>query len=163
MKFLVKEKRKEKCFSLVYEEKGRSFNIAPFQKNIGFTSLSINCLQLEIDYDKRIVYVWGYEPLMKYEEINKFPESYEHKDLIALTDRKLIPGVSIGLDKNKEWPTYINKKMGWVCVGDPTIEDRRLIGFAPDCVAALDKDSEMVAIWLHPKKLPSHLFENSID
>ena len=160
MKLLVKEKIEDRHFSLVYDEEGYSFNIEPFQYDIGFTSLSVNLLQIEIDYDKRIVYVWGYEPLMRYKETNKFPLAYENRDLIAVINEELIPGVSIGLDNDKEWPTYINKKMGWVCVGNPTIEGRRLIEFAPDCVAALDHENEMVAIWLHPRELPSHVFEN---
>ena len=50
--------------------------------------------------------------------------------------------------------------MGWVCIGDPTIEGRKLIEFAPDCIATLDHENEMVAIWLHPRELPSHVLEN---
>ena len=160
MKFLVKEKSNDRCFSLVYDEEGYSFGVEPFQSNIGFSSLSINYLQIEIDYDKRIVYVWGCEPLIQYERTNLFPEKYEKKDLVAVISRELIPGISIALDKDQEWPTYINKEMGWVCVGDPTIKDRRLIEFAPDCVAALDTQNEMVAIWLHPRELPLHVYEN---
>lgn len=159
MRLLVKEKKNDRHFSLVYDDEGYSFNIEPFHKGIGFTSLSINYLQIEIDCDKRIVYVWGCEPLIEYKETNNFPDFYEDKDLIALIDKDIIPGVSISLDKEKKWPTYVNKKLGWVCIGDPAIKDRRLIEFAPDCVAALDNDSEMVAIWLHPKELPAHVFE----
>jgi len=161
MKFLVKKKNNDRCFSLIYNEKEYSFSIEPFQNSIGYTSLSINLLQIEIDYDRRIVYVWGYEPLMRYQETDKFPSAYENKDLVAVLDKELIPGVSIGLEK--EWPTYINKKMGWVCIGDPTIEGKRLIEFAPDCVAALDKENEMVAIWLHPRELPSHVYTKKED
>ncbi|MGE0832352.1 MAG: hypothetical protein AB7N99_06865 [Simkaniaceae bacterium] len=169
MKFLVEKKNEDRHFHLIYEEEGCSFNIEPFPKNIGFTSILIDFLQLEIDCENRVVYAWGYEPLMKYEETNNFPKFYEHKDIIAIFDQMPTPGVSIRLLKNIEcpdnieWPTYINKKIGLVCIVDHTIQDKRLIEFAPDCVAALDHENEMVAIWLHPRELPSRIYETSMN
>jgi len=160
MIFLIKEKIKRRSFFVIFNEKDRCFDIEPFEQNHNnFTSLEIGFLQIGIDFDKRLTYVWGYEPLIKYSETNKFPSAYEDRDLVAVIERELIPGVSIELDKEKDWPTYINKDMGWVCIGDPTIEERRLIKFASDSIATLNNESEMVAIWLHPKELPSHILK----
>jgi len=172
MKFFVKNKT-EKNFSLVYLEEEHSFFIEP-DIELAYGSISVNDLQLELDNEERIIYVHGYTPLFKYKEIDNFPRLYETKDLIAILDDEPDPDEFPGnptysLVKNSNWPysiewdIYINKKMGWVCVGDPTIEGKRLIEFAPDCVAALDKENEMVAIWLHPRELPSHVYTKKED
>jgi len=173
MKFLIKDQKNQKeKFSLIYND--YQFLTDPDIETTGYGAITVNYLELQLDEDGRIVFLFGYEPLALYEEIASFPQSYETKDLVAVLDNERSPDTFPGnptysLVKNSDWPNslewliYINKKMGWVCVGDPTITGRRMIEFAPDCVAALDDNSEMVAIWLHPKKLPSHLFENSID
>ena len=117
------------------------------------------------------MYIFGYQPLYLYRLTKEFPENFEIKDLVAVLDNEPgpddFPGLpTYNLVKNSNWPNelewniYINKKMGWVCIGDPTVEGRRLIEFASDCVAALDEENEMVAIWLHPRELPSHVLEN---
>ncbi|QVL57760.1 MAG: hypothetical protein KFB93_01405 [Simkaniaceae bacterium] len=169
MKFLVKDQKDQKeKFSLIYDD--YQFLTDPGIETTGYGAITVNYLELQLDEDGRIAFLFGYEPLAIYEETNNFPKQYESKDLIAVLDNEPgpddFPGLpTYNLVKNSEWPnksewsTYINKKEGWVCVGDPTIEDKRLIEFAPDCVAALDKENEMVAIWLHPRELPAHVYE----
>lgn len=164
MKFIIKEKT-DKNYLLVYEN--YEFLVVP-DIETGYASISVNYLELILDEEGRITYLFGYEPLKKYEETEKFPEFYETKDLVAVLDNEpgseAFPGnPTYKLVKNSdwpevsEWPTYVNKKRGWVCIGDPVVIGKRMIEFAPSCVAALNDNNEMVAIWLHPVELPQNL------
>ena len=152
MKFLIQDPQKDQNFSLVYRPEDYSFDVEPFD-GTGDTSIMINDLQMEIDHEGKIMYVWGLCPLIKYEETGEFPCKYKSASLVAVLDKPLIPGISFRLNKDRRWPIYINRKKGWVCIGDPKIKDKQLIEFAPNCVAAMD-GQEFIAVWLHPKKLP---------
>jgi hypothetical protein len=153
MKFLIQKSETAQTFSLVYREEDYSFDIEPHE-GTGFTSIMVNDLQLEIDDEGKIIYVWGLCPLIKYEETNEIPERYESNSLIALLDKPPVPGISYRLNEKERWPIYINKKKGWVCIGNPKINGKQMIEFVPNCVATLE-DQEITAIWLKPKDLPS--------
>ena len=114
----------------------------------------INDLQLEIDHEGKIMYAWGLCPLIKYEEIDEFPLKYKSGSLVALLDKPPIPGISYRLNEKERWPIYINKKKGWVCIGNPKNNAKEMIEFAPNCIASL-KDQEIIAIWLKPRDLPN--------
>lgn len=105
------------------------------------------------DAEGKIIYVWGLCPLVKYIETEKAPQKYKSHTLSVLLNKPLIPGVSYRLNQERRWPIYINKKKGWVCLGDPNTENKNLVEFAPDCVATLEGEN-LTAIWLHPEKLP---------
>ena len=75
---------------------------------------------------------------LEYDETNEFPKNYKSLSLIALLDKSPVPGISYRINKEKRWPIYINKKMGWVCIGNPKTEGKQLIEFAPNCVATLE-------------------------
>jgi hypothetical protein len=153
MKFLIQKSKITPTFSLVYREEDYSFDIEPHDGS-GFTSIMINDLQLEIDDEGKIIYVWGLCPLIKYEETNETPKSYEPNSLVALLDKPPIPGISYRLNEKERWPIYINKKKGWVCIGNPEINGKQMIEFIPNCIATLE-NQEITAIWLKPKNLPS--------
>lgn len=153
MKFLIQEPQEDQSFSLVYRPEDYSFDIEDLD-GTGDSSIMINDLQLEIDYEGKIMYVWGLCPLIIYEETNEFPFEYKTASLIALLDKPPILGISYRLNEDHRWPIYINKKKGWVCIGNPQIQNKLLIEFAPNCVAAI-KGETLVAVWLHPKELPN--------
>lgn len=153
MKFLIKEHQEDQNFSLVYRAEDYSFDVEPLDGS-GDTSIMINDLQLEIDHEGKIIYVWGFCPLIKYEETSETPESYKSNSLVALLDEPPVPGISYRLNEKERWPIYINRKKGWVCIGNPKINGKQMIEFAPNCVATLE-DQEITAIWLKPKDLPS--------
>jgi hypothetical protein len=119
----------------------------------GDTSIMINDLQLEIDHEGKIIYVWGLCPLVKYEEIDNFPFEYKTGSLVALLDKPPVPGISYRLNEDRRWPIYINKKKGWVCLGNPATKGKQLVEFAPNCVATMD-GQDLIAVWLYPEKLP---------
>ena len=152
MKFSIQESQKNQNFSLVYREEDYSFDIEPHD-DTGFTSILINDLQLEVNNNGKIIYVWGLCPLIEYKETNETPKDYRKNSLVASLNKPLTPGVSHRLNKNERWPIYINKKKGWVCIGNPKTEGKQMIEFLPNCIAALNQE-ELTAIWLQPINLP---------
>lgn len=152
MKFLIQEPQSDQHFSLVYRPEDYSFDIEPLDGS-GGTSIMINDLQLEIDHEGKILYVWGLCPLIKYQETDEVPHKYKAQSLVAVLNKPPVPGISYRLNEDKRWPIYINKKKGWVCLGNPKTKDKKLIEFAPNCVATMD-GQELTAVWLHPKELP---------
>ncbi len=85
MKFIIQEPQEDQNFSLVYRDEDYSFDREPHD-GTGFTSIMINDLQLEIDEEGKIIYVWGLCPLIKYEKINEYPTRYKAGSLVALLD-----------------------------------------------------------------------------
>lgn len=152
MKFLIQEPQEDQNFSLVYRPEDYSFDVEPLD-GTGDTSIMINDLQLEIDDEGKIMYVWGLCPLIKYEETDEFPFKYKTASLVALLGKLPVPGISYRLNEGQRWPIYVNKEKGWVCLGDPNTKGEQLIEFAPNCVATMD-GQELIAVWLHPEKLP---------
>ncbi len=152
MKFLVEERVNEGNFSLVYIGKDHSFDVEPLFES-GETSVLINDLQLEIDHESKILYVWGYCPLIKYEETREFPRGCKNYTLVALLDKPQVLGVSHRLNENKRWPIYLNKERGWVCIGNPMTMGKEMVEFAPQCVATIES-GEIIALWLKPQELP---------
>ncbi len=153
MKFLISTNQVNQKFSLIYRENDYSFDIEPYY-DYGFASILVNDLQLEIDDNGRVLYVWGLCPLIEYEVTTESPQNYRSRTLaVALNTPPPIPGTAHRLNKNERWPVYVNKNQGWVCIGCPKIVDKQLIEFAPNCIAAM-KGQEVMAIWLHPLNLP---------
>ena len=153
MKFLIKESQEDQNFSLIYRPEDYSFDIEPLD-GTGDTSIMINDLQLEIDHEGKIMYVWGVCPLIKHEETAQFPTKYKSGSLVAVLDSPPTLGISYRLNEDFRWPIYINKEKGWVCLGNPDTKNKKLIEFAPECIATLD-GQELIAIWLHPEQLPA--------
>lgn len=150
MKFITKKPKTKQDFELFYDD--YFFYIEPYA-HMGDSHLMINDLELELDDDGTIMSVSGLCPLLEYEKIDEAPEKYEKYALVALLNITLTPGVGYRLnDFTNWWPIYINKKKGWVCVGNPDMKNKHLVEFAPGCIATLDGE-ELIALWLHPKTL----------
>lgn len=155
MKFSLEECHDGQDFDLVYRDEEYSFDIDPYE-NEGFTSILVNDLQLEINDQGEVLYVWGYCPLINYEETTAFPKKIQKKSLFAILVPPPIPGVSYKLNENERWNIYINKKKGWICLGNPKTKNVQMVEFSPHCVATLE-NQEIIAIWLHPFALPEHI------
>jgi hypothetical protein len=151
MRFLIKEPHQDQNVHLIYRAYEYSFDVEPFEGG-GITSIMIDFLQLEIDDEGRVLYVWGYCPLIEYEETSRFPKKHTKYSLYVDVGKPLVPGISHRINQNNPWPICINKKRGWICLGNPEIKGYQLVEFAPDCVAVLDGEN-LIAVWLHPKFL----------
>ncbi len=152
IKFITQNSRKEKQSFLFYREEDYWFDTEPFPDGYSSTVV-VNCVQLLSDYDEgKIIYVGGFCPLIKYEDTERQPENYQTKSLIPILDDP-IPGIGYGIKGSEKWPLHINKKTGWVCIGDHMTNGEKSIEFMPNCVAIL-VNQEIVALWLRPEALP---------
>lgn len=52
-----------------------------------------------------------------------------------------------------EFPVHVERYLGWVCLGDPTIKENA-IEFISNCIAVIDRNGNLVALWLKPRELP---------
>jgi len=156
MKFITLDRLPEHLETdLIYMEGDYAIDAPGYpEPETACTSLCVNTTQIRMDDQAILYYCYGYTPLTVVEPTIKYPIDFEEKVLSAvLLAEDIVPGVSYRVNEGNEWRYYINKKERWACIGDPAIEGRELIHFAPGAVAALEGD-EMVALWLHPKELP---------
>jgi len=148
IKFIPIDKKIKNDCSLIYKE--GCFLFEPKEVGCG-TSVSIDRIELQVDGDWNIVCLDGFCPLIQAQETSNEPKNYQSRCLKVLSDPELKHGFSYGYnDLIKWWPLHINRKSGWICIGNPTIENRVLIEFAPSCIGAL-QGTELTALWLHPK------------
>ncbi len=155
MKFECEEIKKARVGSLKYIEEDYSFDTEPFDED-GITSFMLNDLRLEIDCNGLVLFIWGYCPLVNYYNTFDSPKNTEFKNLRVVLSEEPIPGISLSEKDKRNLPIYINKKKGWVCIGNPDEMGDKMIEFAPGSVATM-KDNEIAALWLHPEKIPENL------
>lgn len=133
---------------LTYVKNGLSFDTDPIVKSSDF-SLILNDLTLTV-VDKRIVQIWGYCPYQSWQETQFNVPDHKPGELIIETHFE--PGLAYGINERK-WPAYVNKKTGWVCIGNPKLVGST-VEFMTGCVAVLEEGGDLVALWLKPKTLP---------
>ena len=143
-------------FQLVYRQAEHSFATVP-KPDGGITSVLINDLQLEIDDEGTVLYVWGLFPRAdKCDTTTASPPKSVRKTLRFASSEEWTPGVSVRLNK-RSWDYFVNESTGWVAVGNPnTPPISRAIEFAPNSIAVLDGDS-VVAVWLKPANEAANL------
>lgn len=119
------------------------------------TILAIN-IEICINYltlatvDESIIEVSGFCPYGTWIKSDHNPPSYCSGTLKVITDKE--PGFSYRINE-KDWPIYVNIKTGWVCVGNPEAAGEA-VEFINNCVAVVNKDDQLVALWLKPESLP---------
>jgi hypothetical protein len=125
-----------------------------------YSSVQVNSLQLVLDHDGVLLYPRGYCPLIEYKETDSVPpESNRRATLAANMEADLVPGVAYTLGGPTDWPIWINKRSGWVCLGDPRASDHfQAVEFATGAIAVIS-GTELISVWLQPVTLPSHLVD----
>lgn len=132
---------------LIYRDHEYSFDVEPHPPR-GVSSLLINDLQIEIDEDGRLIYVWGFCPRSLWVATTLTPPDVVNKCLKYI-DGKIVPGISRRINSGGQWVAFHDSLSGWLCFGDKSTHEKG-IAFAPGAVAIL-KGGEIVALWLHPK------------
>ncbi len=141
-------------FSLIFREAESSVDVSPKPVG-GITSILVNYLQLEIDDEGTVLYPWGlFNDPTTWQETPLSPVVSVRSTLVVNVPKPIIPGVSRRLNEGDVWQAYVNRREGWICLGEPSASPScRAVEFAPNSVAVLDR-SKLVAVWLRPASLP---------
>ncbi len=150
MKFIPIRRNIKRDFTLLYRRDGYSFDVSPKQR-IGTTTLSIGQLQLDVDEDGFLLYPYGVCPLDSAQVTPLEPQAYTEAVIHVYDDidPEAIPGTAYTITKEL-WPIYINYNGDWICIGNPT-KDTGLFEFAPNCIASIDANKQLKALWLRPE------------
>jgi hypothetical protein len=141
--------------TLVYVPTDYAFVFHATRKPDEHSSLQIGLLQLAVDYDGVVLYPYGVCGLVRHRDTDLTPPAVNRPGiLVADTGTELIPGVAYRLGAPTDWPIWINKRRGWVCLGDPHYKmPVEAIEFATTSICVLSA-GRLVAVWLHPEALP---------
>jgi hypothetical protein len=131
---------------LVYRRSERSLDVEP-RPDRGVASLLVNDVQIEVDEDGRLIYVWGLCPHESWTPAKLDPPATRPGRLLYV-DGAVVPGVSKRLNADKRWPVGYDASSQWLCVGDESVQGE-MIAFAPGAIAAL-REGELTGLWLHP-------------
>jgi hypothetical protein len=131
---------------LVYRRSEHSLDVEPRPER-GAASLLVNDVQIEIDEDGRLIYVWGLCPHESWKPSTlDVPASKPGR--LQYVGGEVVPGVSKRLNAGQRWNTSHDSSSQWLCIGDESAHGE-MIAFAPGAVAVL-KEAELVALWVHP-------------
>lgn len=138
--------------SLVYRPSDYAFDVEPKPEG-GEASLLVNDLQLEIDDEGRVLYVWGFCPHTSWSPASVKPPPARRATLTAEIPDDLAPGTSMRISKER-WPVHVDQQTGWVRVG--TCDEGDVVEFVPGVRACLS-EGNLVCLWLRPRELPHTL------
>jgi hypothetical protein len=141
--------------TLDYVSTDYAFDFHAIAKPVEHSSIQIASLQIAVDYKGAVLYAYGYCPLLKHRETDLVPPAINRRArLFAHRETEWIPGIAYTIGGPTDWPIWINKRSGWVCLGDPSCNGTiEAIEFATDSIAVL-AGARLVAVWLRPKILP---------
>lgn len=138
--------------TLLYRESEYSLEFDPLPIG-GGSSVLIDYLNLEIDREGNVLYVWGCAPKSAWKDTEKEPPPFIQGGVRCILD-KIIPGVSRELN-DTPWPIFFNKLSDWVFIGkDINYNGVEQIEFAQNCVAILSESGELKGLWLRPLIIP---------
>ena len=131
---------------IIYRRAERSLDVEPRQGR-GVASLLVNDIQIEIDENGYLLYVWGFCPYQSWVP-TKLSVPISCSGRLRYTNGAVVPGVSKRLNTGKPWPIAYDASSGWLCIGEMSARDK-VVAFAPDAIAVLRVD-HLAALWLHP-------------
>lgn len=151
MKFIIEYNNNVEQRILTYLSDDYSFDMEPVVLTVNF-DVVLNKINLAVVGDnKKIVQIWGFCPYGSWIKTNYSVPSYK-KGLLKVKD-ELEPGFSYGIN-NEDWPIYVNKQAGWVCIGNPK-KTGSAVEFINNCVAVVGNDGDLISLWLKPQILPT--------
>ena len=131
---------------LVYSNSERSLNVEPKPEG-GIASLLVNDVQIEIDEDGQLIYVWGLCPHESWIPTTLNPPTAKPGRL-RFVNGEIVPGISKRLNADKRWAVGYDASSKWLCIGDQSARGEP-IAFAPGAIATL-RDGELTGLWLQP-------------
>lgn len=135
---------------LIYKPDEHSFDTANRTEE-GEASLLINDVQLEIDGNNRVLFVWGFCPYASW-VATQCSAPPARPSRLRVAGLELQPGTSKRLNAEARWRVSADRRSGWICLGD-TQAAGDPVQFAPGAVAVL-ADGTLRALWLRPTRFP---------
>jgi hypothetical protein len=150
MRFKIKPGYINENMSIVYRKNEYSFDAIPKPEG-GVSSILLNDIQLEIDTEGRILYIWGLSPYTSWISVELSPPSGKKGIINVELDKDVIPGVAVRIGEVGEWPVFHDDKLGWICIGNAVYTNQEeTIELCADCRLVINDDN-LVALWIHPK------------
>jgi hypothetical protein len=150
MRFLIESGFLYENMKLIYRKSEYSFDVI-HRPTGGICSVMINDIQLEIDTEGRVLYLWGLSPYTSWKSSTAIPPKGKKGILRVEFDKDINPGVSVRIGKPGEWPVFHNVELGWICIGDHKNANlEKTVEFCIDCRAVIN-DNNIIALWLNPK------------
>jgi hypothetical protein len=140
--------------AVVYRSEEHSFDTDP-SPAYGFTSLTIDDLNLEIDATGNVISIWGYCPSGTWRSGDLDPPlGADYGKVVAIPVEVLVGGVSIGI--GKDWPIRVDRSKGWVRIGRECsgVNAARVL---TNAIIELGADGEICALWLNPSNCSTDL------
>jgi hypothetical protein len=131
---------------LVYRSYDHSLDVDPRPER-GVTSLLVNDVQIEIDEDARLIYVWGLCPHESW-SVKRLSCPKAKPGRLQYVGGKVVPGISKRINPERRWPVKHDASAQLLCIGDDTAHGE-VVEFAPGAVAVLN-EGQLAALWLHP-------------
>ena len=148
MIFVIDYQGKMQKRTLSYITEDCSFYMEPFISNYDL-ELVLNKLSLPL-VDDKVVQVDGFCGLGAWMKSPIQVPNYKQGALRV--EHNLEHGYAYGI-YDEDLPVYVNKRTGWVCIGNPK-KDGKAVEFINNCVAVVDNNQELAALWLRPQSLP---------
>jgi hypothetical protein len=137
--------KQSRSFSVVYRLSDHALQSVPKPAH-GFTSLSINSVQIEFTEHGLADYIWGYCPRQSWQATEAEAPGASTGELRVIPEGRLTPGVSLQ-DASGPRPVFYNERTKWLCLGDPLAMSEFRMKFAPGCIA-VGSWTELDALWL---------------
>lgn len=156
MRFEFKPNEEILNVSIIYRPQEGSFDVETSHDSLpsAFTSVQVNELQLQLDERGRVLYADGYCPHFGWCETQATPPFAYQAALVVKDVDFFLAGVSVALSTSR-WPVSVNRKLGWVCVGEQLPSAScSAVEFATGSIAVVD-GGKLKSIWLKPTALPA--------
>lgn len=136
--------------TLYYFKEDYSFDMDPAILSVNY-SLILNKLNLSVNDHNYVVQIWGFCPYGNWIRTEKnVPDNNLGRLLVT---KEVESDFSCSLNST-DWPIFINQNTGWVCIGNKDATNVAM-QFIKNCVAVLDNNGQLEALWLKPQFVPS--------
>jgi hypothetical protein len=154
IEFKVQDQVHHSGATLIYRSEEQSFDMVPVPRGCVYSVLISHYFELDFDDDGQVMRVGGLCPYNHWKPTRCAPPPPTRGSLVVTLDGDPLPGVSYQVAGADEWPVLVNRKLGWVCIGEPTYRASvTAVEFLSGCIAVLE-DQSLRAVWLHPESLP---------
>ena len=137
---------------LVYRADEFSFDTEPAPV-VGFTSVLVNDLNLEVDDAGRVISVWGICPYTQWKRTSLSVPVSDLGEAFVISEVPLQRGVSTRINPRSRWDILADPTSGWICMkGEHMLDSATKI--LSGVILETTQDGDLCSLWLKPERLP---------